>query len=257
MKKIFQITIWLIIFSGIIVLLSFAAVDHKQATCTAVKIHFTDQENKSFIHEADILKMIDQEFDSLTGCLLDSINTSAIAGILKANPYIREAAVFESVSGKIQVEVEREVPLVRIIGKDHDNFYLAQSGRVLPQSKNFTPHTMVATGKIDYTYKSVRDQIFDHTLADQHPLASIYCLANALAGHQYLNASIEQIYLNNNGELELVPADGDHIIVLGDASDLSTKFNNLMAFYSAGKPGVNEGYHLVNLKFTNQVVCKK
>jgi cell division protein FtsQ len=260
MKKILQIALWLVIFSGIIFLLSFAMMDQKQVICTAVNISFTDETDQNFINENEILKIIDQEFDTLKGCLLDSINTSAIAEKLKANPYIKDAAVFESVSGKIQIDVEREIPLVRIISKDHHNFFLAESGNVLPASKQFTPHVLVATGKLEKTYNTIKDNNYacgDENACNSDILKSVHYLVTTIQKHHFLNSYIEQIYVNKNGELELVPADGDHIIVIGEVNDLSKKFGNLMAFYQAGKPSLNEGYQIVDLKFTNQVLCKK
>lgn len=260
MKKILQITLWLVIFTGIIFLLSFAMTDHKQATCTSVNISFTDQAQRGFINETDIQNLITRDFDTLTDCLLDSINTSAIAAMLNANPYIRKAAVFESVSGNIEIEVEREIPLVRIINPDHDNFYLAGSGAILPVSQKYTPHVLVASGNVKTSYKSVKDSTFSYNSeidAAMNPMASAHYLATAIATHPHLNKNIKQIYFNKNGNIELVPADGDHIIILGDVIDVSKKFSNLMAFYQAGKPAVREGYQVVNLKYTNQVVCKK
>ncbi len=260
MKKISQITIWLIIFTGIIFLLSFAVTDQKQVTCKSVNISFTDQARKSFIDVKDIEELITKSFDTLTGCKLDSINTSAIAAMLRANPYIRNAAVFESVSGIIEIELEREIPLVRIINNDHDNFYLAGSGAILPMSKSYTPYVLVASGNLGVNYKSVKDSIFSYENeidAAQNPMASAHYLATAIATHPHLNKNIEQIYFNKNGNVELVPADGDHIIILGDVIYLSKKLSNLMAFYQAGKPAVRDGYQVVNLKYTNQVVCKK
>ena len=260
MNKIFQIIMWLVIFTGIIFLLSFAVTDHKQATCTSVNISFTDQAQKSFIDEEGIKNLITTDFDTLTGGLLDSINTSAIASTLTANPYIRKAAVFESVSGNIEIEVERELPLVRIINKNHENFYLAQSGTVLPVSKSFTPHVLIASGDLDDNFKSVKESTFSYNSeieAAQHTMSSAHYIAAAIENHPYLNSHIEQIYFNKSGNIELVPADGDHIIVLGDVVDLSKKISNLMAFYQAGKPAVRDGYQVVNLKYTNQVVCKK
>lgn len=260
MKKIFTIALWLIIATGIVFLLSFAMTDQKNEPCTAVEIKLTDQAQKSFIDKNDINKLITEHFDSLEGQYLDSINTSAVARLLQENPYIRKAEVFKSVSGKIQIEVEREQPLVRIINHNQENYYLAESGAVLPVSSHFTPHVMVATGWIDEGYKNVKDSLFitkNESETVGNTLASVHRLAVSIRSNPYLDRYIEQIYIDKNKEIELVPADGDHIVLLGDAQDLPKKFSNLMTFYRAGKPSVGEGYQTVNLKFTNQVVCKK
>ncbi len=260
MKKIFQIIMWLLIATGIVFLLSFAMTDHKTLTCKALEISMTDNSNEGFIDEDDIRNLIISEFDTLPGNLLDSINTSAIAEMLKQNPYIKNAAVFKSVSGNIEVEVEREIPLVRIITPEHENYFVAESGAILPVSKNHTPHVMVASGNIQTNYKSISDSIlFYHNEieAASGVLSSAHYLSAALQNHPFLQSYIEQIYVNKNGSIELVPEDGDHIVLLGDVVGLSEKFSNLMTFYRAGKPSVKAGYRTVNLSYANQVVCKK
>lgn len=260
MKKIFQIIIWLVIGAGIIFLLSFAMTDHKHATCGSVNIEITDTAGEGFIGIDDIHGLITATFDSLPGCLLDSINTSAITALLDDNPYIRKAEVFKSVSGNIEITVEREIPIVRIISKNHENYFLAESGAVLPVSNHYTPHLLVASGMIDASWNRIKDSVFyvsNELKASENLLTSIHYLTRSIRNNPYLSSYVEQIYIGEGEIIELVPADGDHIIVIGDVTGLSKKFSNLMTFYRAGKPSLAEGYRTVNLKYTNQVVCKK
>ena len=72
------------------------------------------------------------------------------------------------------------------------------------------------------------------------------------------HAQIEQLYVNKELEIELIPRVGNHRIVVGDATDLKKKLDKLKIFYKKGlsKTGWNE-YSVINLKFANQVVCKK
>lgn len=260
MKKIFQIIIWLVVGAGIVFLLSFAMTDHKSVTCGSVTVEITDQSGESFIGAEDIHELITANFDSVHGCLLDSINTSAMASLLNKNPYIRKAEVFKSVSGNIQIEVEREIPLVRIFNKNHENFYLAVSGAVMPANNRYTPHLLVASGMIDESWKTVKDSVFyaaTDEKAAENLLSSVHYLTRSIRSNPFLDGYVEQIYIGRDDNIELVPADGDHIILLGDVRGLSKKLSNLMTFYRAGKPSVSEGYRTVNLKYMNQVVCKK
>lgn len=255
MKKIINISIGLILLAGIILLLSFAVKDHKNVSCTQVNLSFTDDANASFIGKDDVEKIIIKQCDTLVGQLLDSINTSEIQNTLIQNPYIKKAAVFKSMKGEIQIDIERHIPLLRIINKQNQSFYLSENGKVLPFSKNFTPLVMVASGNISADYQSVKSSNFD--MGGQDMLSSLLEVSRALAGHASLKDYIEQIYVNKAGEIEMVPADGRHYIILGDAEDLQKKFRNLMAFYREGQAKMKDPYSSINLKFTNQVVCKK
>ncbi|MCF8365699.1 MAG: hypothetical protein K9H16_07955 [Bacteroidales bacterium] len=255
MKKIFNISLGLILLTGIILLLSFAVKDHKNVSCIQVNIAFNDNARAHFINTNDVEQIIYKKCDTLVGQLLDSINTSEIQDILIQNPYIKKVAVFKSMKGEIQIDIERNIPLVRIINKQNKSFYLSNNGSVLPFSKHFTPLVMVATGNINEDYQSIKSATFYP--GEQNILSSILQLSQALAEHESLNSYIEQIYVNKEGEIELVPADGNHYIILGDVDELQIKLRNLMAFYREGKPKMKDPFTSINLKFTNQVVCKK
>ncbi len=260
MKKIIHISVWLILFSGIILLLSFAVKDQKHVTCTGVNFNFTDKQTNGFINKEDIEQIIIKQCNSLEGQLLDSINTSSISRTLGENPYIKNVHVFKSLNGQIQIDIERHFALVRIINKNNKSFYLSENGEVLPFSRNYTPFVMVASGNISEDYSAIKASGYDNVDAStstQSMLSSVYHLSKMLKQHEYLNKFIEQIYVNNQGELELVPSDGEHYIIVGNVDALQQKLNNLMAFYREGLPKMKDNFTSINLKFTNQVVCKK
>ena len=89
-------------------------------------------------------------------------------------------------------------------------------------------------------------------------IEQVYELAKFIVADTFWNAQAEQIYVNENQELELIPRIGNHRIVIGDAENLAEKFNRLMIFYTQGlnKTGWNN-YSVINLKYRNQVVCTK
>jgi len=260
MKNIIYIILSFSLLTGIIFLLSFAVTDHKHLSCNKIEISFTDHTEAGFIDEDIVSQIISKQCNTLVGQFLDSINTDQIISILNKNPYIKNASVFKSVSGEIQIDVERHIPVVRIINQNNENYYLSQSGNVLPLSNNFTPLVIVASGYIAENYLSVKDSTFSfktQTETKQNMLTSIQYLSVLLSQNNFLNRYIEQIYINQQSEIEMVPADGSHYIILGDANQLPGKLNNLMAFYRDGIQKMDSGLTSVNLKFANQVVCQK
>ena len=89
-------------------------------------------------------------------------------------------------------------------------------------------------------------------------LKSLFLLANFVEKNSFWKAQISQIFVNENGDFELTPRVGGHIIIFGSSANLEGKFENLMTFYKKGlrRTGWNE-YSVINLKFKNQVVCTK
>lgn len=258
MKKILNISVWLLVFAGIILLLSFAVNEQKHVNCSRLAIVFTDSVGSGLMDSHALESLIISRFDTLQGKPLDSINTSAISRMVNSHPYIKTAAVYKSLSGIVQIDVEREEPLVRIINNNDEYYYLSESGAVLPPKSGYAPMLMVATGYISESYKDIKDFNFYQSpyLEETSVFSSVHHLAQTLEKHDFLNNFIEQIYINKSGEFELIPSGGGHYILLGDASQLDKKLNNLMAFYRNGIQKMQGEVSLVNLKFTNQVVCK-
>ena len=86
----------------------------------------------------------------------------------------------------------------------------------------------------------------------------VYAIAKFIQNDTVLNPLIEQIYINNENEIELVPRIGDQIILLGDAGNLENKFNKLLTFYRKGLNKIGwTAYSKINLKYENQVVVMK
>ncbi len=62
--------------------------------------------------------------------------------------------------------------------------------------------------------------------------------------------------MDPQGDVELFPKVGNHVILMGRVSDLEDKFQRLYVFYRMGlnKVGWNK-YNVINIKYKNQVVC--
>ena len=261
MKKVLQILVWVVVLSGISVILGFALIEQKSVKCTAFSVSIADDNPRGFITSGEIEKLVYNEFDSVRGKTIDSLNIELIERELEKNPYIKSVNVYTTIHGNLTIEVQREDALIRIINKKNQNYYLSRSGSALPLSKNFIPHVMVASGNIKENYQNIKDidnLIFSTAAEKSTELSRLYHLANAIETNHFLNDHIKQVYVNQKGEIELIPEGGKYIILLGDVNDLEIKFENLMAFYQAGLPKIGiENISVVNLKYKNQVVCKK
>ena len=122
------------------------------------------------------------------------------------------------------------------------NYYVDTEGhRIVAVAQYRTPLPLV-TGQVDSTL----------TYLDLLPMARY------IYGHPFWNAQIEQIYVNERHEVELVPRVGKQTILLGSVEDYETKFDNLMLVYKDvfSKTGWTM-YDTVSLKFKNQVVCTR
>ena len=89
-------------------------------------------------------------------------------------------------------------------------------------------------------------------------IQKLYIINRYIQEDSFLQAQIEQIYINKSNEIELVPKVGRHLILFGDIDNMETKFENLIVFYEQGmKKAGWKKYKTINLKYSNQVICSK
>ncbi len=261
MKKILQISMWLLLLAGVIVITGFAVTEKKSVKCIGLDVFVNDSAPITFINRNEVYQIIQDNFGSLPGQLIENINTEQIENTLDKNPYIHDANVYTSLLGQITVDITREMPLLRIINIFDESFYLSQSGKPMPVKEGFRHRSIVATGFIKEKYSNImhRNYYYSADSADcKSTLTTLYRLAAVLESDAYLSEIITQIYVNEKGEIELVPLKGNFLILLGGIDDLEHKLENLLSFYTAGLPIMGDTkIESINLKFKDQIVCKK
>ena len=83
-------------------------------------------------------------------------------------------------------------------------------------------------------------------------------LALYLQNDKFWNSQIEQIYVNQSGEIELIPRIGDQLIILGHTENLETKLSNLMCLYKQAFSRIGwNTYDTISVQFDNQIVCTR
>ena len=81
-------------------------------------------------------------------------------------------------------------------------------------------------------------------------------LAHYLDRHPVWNSQIQQIDVEQNGDIVFYTAVGDQKIIFGTTDDIDYKFAKLRTFYRQIVPVYGwERYSAVNLKFSDQIVC--
>jgi cell division protein FtsQ len=163
----------------------------------------------------------------------------------------------------LHVEIRQKTPFVRVFNRYGQGYYLDRLGNVIPVSGSFSPFVMVASGFIAEPFTigktlNIFEVKHDSLPRSLHTIYDVYKLAEFITADEFWNAQIEQIYVNNHYEFELIPRVGSHIIEMGKVENLDEKFENLKILYLRGfnNLGWNQ-YNKISLKYKNQVVCTK
>lgn len=238
---------WAISLGGLVVLMSFIEVKKSEVLCKEVKVYIPG--NQYFIDRQEVDRILQADNHPLIGRRMENINIHDLEKRLRSNPFIEFAKVYADMDGIINVEISQRQPVLRIINRYDQDFYVDQHGLKIPLSANFTARVLVANGFIDELFANRVDTL--HTALAME----LFRAADYIRGDSLWDAQVAQIYVNKDREIELIPRVGNNRILLGNADSLDTKFRNLLVFYKKALPQVGwDAYKTINIKYANQVV---
>jgi len=249
-RSVFKIFSWTICLSGMIVLMSFINVKKQTVKCTNVVILIPGADN--FIEREEVDAILRQSQGILVGKEIEKVNLEDIESKIKANPYIAYATVYADMDGVINIKIDQRQPILRVINAGHQDFYIDKSGLKMPISPNFTANVLVANGKILEHFSGKVDTLITKMAID------LYKTALHIKQDTLWESQIEQAFVNDKSDIELIPRVGNQRIILGNADSLEIKMRNLKAFYKKAMPKVGwDAYKTINVKYVNQIICEK
>lgn len=261
-KRTLLIFVWIGLVVLLLVGLSAAIGVHQQRPCTGIKISINHNDDDDFVTEQNLMAWLSVMNNARVGEPLQNINLHELEQQIARNPYVHKAAVYAGLDGVIHIEVVQRKPVVRVQNNFKVQWYISDDGYMMPVNPGKPANVLWAGGNIPEYY--IPDMCLNlpevKTAADsllvKSPLYQIWQVARTVDKDPFLRAQIEQIYRNTRGDIELVPMVGKHLIIFGDAENVTEKFNKLKYFYknSLSREGWDK-YDTLNLKFENQVVC--
>jgi len=220
-----------------VLLYAFASYRNSARLVAKVAIQFED-ESTPFVTRDTVDKLLIQSEGDVTGMPKEKLALNEMESRVKSHPIIKNADVYVTVGGTIGVTVEQRKPIARVYGDM--SFYIDQEGKEMPLSKNFSARVPIVSG---ITKKDI---------------PTITQLILYIKNDNFLNKHIIGVDKQKDNQYLLIPRKLNYKIVLGEVKKLEHKLNNYKAFYQkAQKDKTLDAYRFINLKYTNQVVCKK
>ena len=264
MKKIIFISLWAIAIIAIIGLLIFANKLFENRKCDNLNITIEygtgDRLAEEFITYEDIQEFVNQRFNKIKGNKVKEINIEKIEKTIEKMAYIRKVDCTMDINGDVNLNIKQRRPILRIINNRGDNYYIDETGTILPGRVGYSSRVVTANGYVS-------DSLFDKentclmkndSLLHRTTLGKLFKLAYTIDRDTFLRQEIVQIYVNEKHEFEMIPLVGDHTILFGDAVQIKDKFWRLEQFYKNGiRLGGWDKYKTINLKYQNQIVCTK
>ncbi|MGE5356076.1 MAG: cell division protein FtsQ/DivIB [Deltaproteobacteria bacterium] len=234
---------------AIIVILVFA-VSHKSETEVAnVNVELSSENPVKLINEQDILTFLYKA----TGTKLNNrdirqLDIGKLEKLLDGSSYIKNAEIFIATNGVLNIQCELNDPIMRVTGKQRDDFYFDKDGNIIPLSRRATCRVPLLSGNLSsIDFKKINKE---GTSAFQ-----LLELGKKINEDHFLNALIEQIYVDNNGKLVLIPKVGDQKLEFGKLTGIDEKLEKIKVFYKTGMAGSGwKKFRILNLEWEGQVV---
>ena len=170
---------------------------------------------------------------------IDLLEFNEIQNLLDNDGMIEESDVFYALDGVLNAKVKQRQPIARV----YDNgtvYYMDTQGKKMPLSSSYSARVPLLKGECNKYWEDT------------------YRLMMFIQNDMWLNENITEVMVKNNGEYQFLMRIPHFTVLFGRFEDEQMKKANLKAFYKQlEKMNLLNEYSIVNLKYTNQVVCKR
>lgn len=220
-----------------------------QAVCGDVNIYILDSLESSAINRDDVGKMIDQSFE---GVKLDDIDLCKLENSVLSHGEILTSKVYLTADGDLNVAVTQRKPVVRFENAT-ERYYSDATGYLFPVRKPI--RLPMVTGNIPLhrgsDFKGYADEEETGWITD------MTSLVDDITKDKYWKEHIQQIDIDEYGDIILYLDCGPEKIIFGNREDCGGKMRKLKAYYETIAPKhAPKVYSSVNLKYKNQIICK-
>lgn len=223
--------------------------------CTKVDISITDESTYGFLDAQEIKAILEKKGIYPLHQDLGKVSPRLIEETLRTSSFVNTAQCCKTTEGHVLISVTQRSPLVRIKCVNNDDYYIDENGGIMPNSK-YISDLIIVTG-----YAS-----------RQYVQRYVSILANVIMQSDLWRNQIEQINIQHNLGIELVPRVGDHVVFIGylprsnDVQErkklvtdyVTTKLQRLQQFYVHGLDSVGwNKYEYIDLQYANQIICRR
>ncbi len=209
-------------------------------------------DDHTLVTDKDIKQTVERKYGSgLEGMPIRELDVKEIEKLVEQNPFVLKADVYIDARSKLCIHVEQRIPLMRIQDKFGSSYYIDDKLNKFPVSRHYTPRTLIGSGNI---------APFDSSAiaSGKHILPQLANIAKAIQKDQLILSMVEQLYVDAEDNIILVPKIGNQKYILGNSDKLDDKLAKMKIYLKMIAPREGWTRHsYVNLKYDGQIVCNK
>lgn len=253
MKKLSKIQVRnLLIVAGaiaILTLLVFSVQKRYNTDIEDVRITLISANSVKLISKNDIYSLLKRtEGPAFKNKNLKEIDIKNFERRLDNSKFIKNAEVYVDLNGILNIYCVLNDPIIRVKGQNQKDFYFDKDGNIIPLSENATCRVPLLTGYIGM----INFQQLKKLDSEANKILELGIKINK---DQFLSALVEQIYVENNGKLILIPKVGNQKIEFGNVDNIDEKLEKIRIFYSTGMAGSGwRKFTKINIEWEGQIV---
>ena len=233
------------------VILFTSIASRKSGIVESVKIHIKPLgEGELMVLEKDIMNTVETKYGSaIAGLAIRELDIKKIESIANQNPFVKDAEAYIDARSNLCINLKQNNPILKIQDKYDHSYYLDEDLKYFPNSRHCSPRILIASGNIA-PYDSLM------VAQGKHQINQLISITKEISSNQFAQSNIEQLYVDDNNDVILVPKIGSQKFIIGNADRIEEKLEYIRIFYKniAPKEGWTK-YQYVNLKFDGQIVC--
>ena len=227
----------------------------ERQVCQHIDITIADSLEHQFVSRQDVTNYLRLLPESLIGKHISQVDLHQLETLLESQGAINHANAAIDCSGNLSIRIYQRKPIARWL-THQSSFYIDSDEFCFPWSSQFTAHVPIITGplpiRLDPGYRGVLNS------SNNRQMEGIIQVIQYIHEHPFWEAQIQEIHVEENGNLLLFTRVGDQVIRFGKPEAIATKFRKLLSFYKEIVPldGWN-AYSEVDLRFQDQIVCTR
>jgi len=249
-QKILFVSLWLVISSGMVVLLVAAIGKQKKDQCKDYSITIKSSQHNFFVDKKDVEQLLmTATKGNIKGQALLSFNLRQLEQLLKDNHWIYDAELYFDNRNVLYVTITEKEPIARIFTTEGASYYIDGWAKRMPLSEKVSVRVPLFTGFPEMKLMTTKDSLL---------LADIKTMADFIRNDPFWATQVSQIDITADRNFEMIPVVGNHLVKLGNGEEIAQKFHRLFVFYNQvlSKTGFNK-YKIIDVQYAGQVVASK
>lgn len=220
--------------------------------CGGVRVTVRDSSVNRFVSGDDVQKILTANYGDVRGVFADSLDLNSMEHLLEKKSVIRDCEAYFTRDGMLNIDVTQRTPVVRFQNAAN-GWYADADGYIFPLQRSYTSMVQVVDGDFPIEVeRGFKGQVED---AEQREwLMRVVGMAEYIGESGWKNR-ISQIHVSGNGEVLLVPSEGNERFIFGQPVRIAEKFGKMEKYYRMILP-LKKDYRQVDLRFDGQIVCR-